>query len=121
MATIKQINKQIETASKRISNFEKRIAMYYDRCNKAISALNKLGANITIDNIKIAITYHGTYPLHNYSLDSSIREQYGWEMAYKVESNFEEAKTNERRLSAEFSTLVEPHTRYIVTAKQFKS
>ena len=38
MATIKQITKQIETATKRIADFDRKIAMYTERRDKAIAA-----------------------------------------------------------------------------------
>ena len=40
MATIKQVNKQIETSTKRIDDFQRKIEMYRTRTIKACDAVN---------------------------------------------------------------------------------
>ena len=74
MATIKQIEKQIATANKNISGYEKRIAMYTIRVNNAIAALNKQGANITIDDIVMTETTNGRFVDRDFSLPKEILE-----------------------------------------------
>ena len=101
MATIKQIEKQIATANKNISGYEKRIAMYTIRVNNAIAALNKQGANITIDDIVMTETTNGRFVDRDFSLPKEILDVYGWDMVSRVEINREYLDENERNLARE--------------------
>lgn len=80
MATIKQITKQIETATKRIADFDRKIAMYTERRDKAIAAANKKsGLNICVDDIIVKENTNGRYTWKEYSLPASIRDTIGFE------------------------------------------
>lgn len=101
MATIKQIEKQIETANKNIAGFEKRIAMYTERMNKAIAVLNKKGANITAADIVMTETKHGGFIDREFDLSNDIIETYGWTDTYRVTDNRRALDENERDLARE--------------------
>lgn len=85
MATIKQITKQIETATKRIADFDRKIAMYTERRDKAIAAANKKsGLNICVDDIIVKENTNGRYTWKEYSLPASIRDVIGFEASFKI-------------------------------------
>ena len=85
MATIKQITKQIETATKRIADFERKIAMYTERRDKAIATANKKsGLNICVDDIIVKENTNGRYTWKEYSLPASIRDAIGFEASFKI-------------------------------------
>lgn len=85
MATIKQITKQIETATKRIADFDRKIAMYTERRDKAIAAANKKsGLNICVDDIIVKENTNGRYTWREYSLPASIRDAIGFEASFKI-------------------------------------
>ena len=85
MATIKQITKQIETATKRIADFDRKIAMYTERRDKAIAAANKKsGLNICVDDIIVKENTNGRYTWKEYSLPASIRDAIGFEASFKI-------------------------------------
>jgi hypothetical protein len=96
MATINQIKKQIETAEKRISDFDKKIALYLKRCDNAINALNKKGATISEHDIKEDCKVIGTYKHYDYTIDKEIVEFWGWEETYRITNNYSSAKENQR-------------------------
>lgn len=116
MATIKQITKQIETATKRVSLYDRKIAMYTERRDKAIAAANKKsGLNIRVDDIIVKENTNGRYTWNEYSLPTSIWNVIGFEASFKITNacdyisdytknkGFEEA--NIARLQAELSEL----------------
>lgn len=85
MATIKQLNKQIETSKKRIADFERKMQMYQDRRDKAIAAANKKsGLNICVDDIIVKENTNGRYTWKEYSLPTSIRDVIGFEASFKI-------------------------------------
>lgn len=85
MATIKQITKQIETATKRIADFDRKIAMYTERRDKAIAAANKKsGLNICVDDIIVKENTNGRYTWREYSLPASIRDAIGFEASFRI-------------------------------------
>lgn len=85
MATIPQITKQIETATKRIADFERKIAMYTERRDKAIAAANKkFGLNIHVDDIIVKDETKGRYTWREYSLPASVRDAIGFDASFKI-------------------------------------
>lgn len=85
MATIPQITKQIETATKRIADFERKIAMYTERRDKAIAAANKkFGLNIKVDDIIVKDETKGRYTWREYSLPASVRDAIGFDASFKI-------------------------------------
>ena len=85
MATIPQITKQIETATKRIADFERKIAMYTERRDKAIAAANKkFGLNIQVDDIIVKDETKGRYTWREYSLPASVRDAIGFDASFKI-------------------------------------
>lgn len=100
MATIKQLNKQIETSTKRIDDFQRKIEMYRTRTIKACDAVN-----VSIDIIEAREQdYHGR-KLIDYSLPESVENELGFESSYRITSNYEYMKENERKLDSEKRTL----------------
>lgn len=92
MATIKQLNKQIETSTKRMDDFQRKIEMYRTRTIKACEAVN-----LSIDIIESREQY--------YYLPESIEKQLCFESSYRITSNYESMKENERKLECEKRTL----------------
>lgn len=85
MATIPQITKQIETATKRIADFDRKIAMYTERRDKAIAAANKKsGLNICVDDIIVKENTNGRYTWREYSLPASVRDVIGFDASFKI-------------------------------------
>lgn len=118
MATINQINKQIETSRKRIADYDRKIAMYTERRDKNIEKANKkYNVNITLDDI--VITFHGnnTHTYKDYSLKPEAYNAIGFDMSFKIINAVEYIDQNERhkayeeknlnRLLSEFNSLQE--------------
>lgn len=101
MATIKQVEKQIETANRNIAGFEKRISMYTDRMNKAIAKLNAQGANITAADIQVTETKVGRHTSRDFRLPKSIVDAYDWTLTYKVVDNRRALDENEHNRERE--------------------
>lgn len=95
MATINQIRKQIETANKNIAAYEKKIATYSERLDKAVSAINKLGANFSVDQLK----YNERF--HDYSMPETIYQKYDYMVCERIVNNANFLKDNQRRLEME--------------------
>lgn len=101
MATIKQLNKQIESSTKRIDDFKRKIEMYRTRTIKACDAVN-----VSINIIEaVEQDYHG-HKLIDYRLPKSVANELGFESSYRITSNYESMKENERKLDHEKRTLV---------------
>lgn len=100
MATIKQLNKQIESSTKRIGDFQRKIEMYRTRTIKACDAVN---ASIDIIEEREQ-DYHG-HKLIDYRLPESVANELGFESSYRITSNYESMKENERKLDCEKRTL----------------
>ena len=101
MATVNQIKKQIETAEKNIAGFEKKIAMYNDRMNKAIAAINKQGANFSEADVIVTDKPYGRAIIREYQLPKEIVEKYDWEMTFRIKNNIEYRDENRRNLERE--------------------
>ena len=102
MATIKQITKQIETATKRIADFDRKIAMYTERRDKAIAAANKKsGLNICVDDIIVKENTNGRYTWKEYSLPESIRDAIGFEALFKITNACDYINDNTKNKSIE--------------------
>lgn len=86
MATINSIRKQIETANKRIENFNAKIAMYETRTNNAIAKAIKVTGitNITVENFREILN----------TLDN-------WEWKCKIANAVDYKKENEKYLARE--------------------
>lgn len=85
MATISQLTKQIETATRRVADFERKIAMYIERRDKAIAAANKkFGLNIQVDDIIIKDEIRGRHTWREYSLPASVRDAIGFDASFKI-------------------------------------
>lgn len=95
MATINQIRKQIETANKNIAAYEKKNATYSERLDKAVSAINKLGANFSVDQLK----YNERF--HDYSMPETIYQKYDYMVCERIVNNANFLKDNQRRLEME--------------------
>lgn len=96
MATINQINKQIETSRKRIADYDRKIAMYTERRDKNIEKANKkYNINITLDDI--IITFHGnnTHTYKYYSLKPETYKTIGLDMSFKIINAVEYIDQNE--------------------------
>ena len=107
MATIKQITKQIETSEKRIADFLRKVAMYEDRRDKNITAVNKkFGTTLTKDSIIIKVCGNERHHWKEFSLPADIREQIGFDAAYKITSAAESLWENTRGLEGEKNHLV---------------
>lgn len=90
MATINQIKKQIETATKRIELFNGKIAMYETRAINAIAKAIKATGIAGINS-------------ENYHEILNTRENWGWD--YKISSNYEYKAENEKNLAREVRNL----------------
>lgn len=101
MATIQQIEKQIATANKNIAGYEKRIAMYTERRDNAIAKINKMGANVSVDDIIATETKIGRYTDMDFTMPAEIRDAYGWDACYKITDNCRSIYENERHLRNE--------------------
>ena len=89
MATINQLTKQIDTATKRVSGFEKKIAMYQTKVDKWFVTFSLSHSDLVAEG-------HGFY-----SLTAEARERVDWNTSYKVASDYEYLKRNERELEYE--------------------
>lgn len=106
MATIKQITKQIETATKRIADFDRKIAMYTERLDKAIAAANKKsGLNICVDDIIVKENTNGRYTWKEYSLPASVRDTIGFEASFKITNACDYINDNTKNKGIEERTL----------------
>jgi hypothetical protein len=95
MATIKQINKQLETAQKRISDYKRKVEMYKNRTIKACESVN-----ISIDLIVESEREYRGHKLRDYKLPVDVNI-IGFEKAFRITDNYESMKNNERYLSRE--------------------
>lgn len=97
MATIKQLDKQIETATKRIADFQRKIEMYQNRTNKACAAVN-----VSIEIIIVTEhEYSSGRKYYEFRLPESISRTIGFEASFRITSNFDSMKENERKLERE--------------------
>lgn len=118
MATIKQIEKQIETANKRISGFQRKVEMYHARTIKACAA-----ANITIDDIVMTVKTYGTHNIYDVSLPREITSTIGFDSSYRITNNYDSMKANERDLEREkrhLATLVEQRDKMVRDANDYE-
>lgn len=95
MATIKQIQKQIETANKNVASFEKKIAMYSTRLDKAVCALNKTGVEFSVEQL----VYDERF--HHYNLPNTLRDSIDYTIAYRIVDNMNYLHQNQRDLERE--------------------
>lgn len=100
MATIKQLNKQIETSNKSIDDFKRKIEMYRTRTIKACEAVN-----VSIDIIEKSERDYNGYKIIYYNLPKFVESKLGFEASYRITSNYESMKENERKLNSEKRTL----------------
>ena len=117
MATIKQIEKLIETAKKQIADSQRKIEMYHARTIKACRA-----ANITIDDIVITVKVYGTHKIYDVSLPNEITSSIGFEASYRITSNFDSMKSKERQLESQkhrLASLVEQHDKMLCDANDY--
>ena len=85
MATIPQLTKQIETATRRVADFDTKIARYTERRDNAIAAANKkFGLNIQVDDIIVMDETKGRYTWREYSLPASVRDAIGFDASFKI-------------------------------------
>ena len=108
-----------KTATKRIADFDRKIAMYTERRDKAIAAANKkFGLNICVDDIIVKENTNGRYTWKEYSLPASIRDAIGFETYIEDgQPRFIHARVI---WAAEYSDFVQPHIRYLVTERTVK-
>lgn len=117
MATIKQIEKQIETANKRIADCQRKVEMYHTRTIKACKA-----ANILIDDIVVTVKVYGTYKIYDVALPGDIISAIGFESAYRITSNYDSMKNWERHLENEklqLTSLVEQRDKMMRDANDY--
>lgn len=85
MATIPQLTKQIEVATRRVADFDTKIAKYTERRDNAIAAANKkFGLNIQVDDIIVKDETKGRYTWREYSLPASVRDAIGFDASFKI-------------------------------------
>lgn len=102
MATIKQLTKWIETSQKRISDFDRKIAMYQERRDKNIAAANKkYGLDIKAEDI---ITTKRERWI-DYSLPESIKEKIDFDSLCKIIETHEYMNENIKKKSQEIANL----------------
>lgn len=102
MATIKQLTKWIETSQKRISDFDRKIAMYQERRDKNIAAANKkYGLDIKAEDI--ISTQRGRWI--DYSLPKAIEEKIGYDTSYKIINSHEYMTANIKDKNWEIANL----------------
>lgn len=117
MATIKQLDKQIETANKRIADFQRKIEMYRTRTTKACNA-----ANITIDDIITTVKVYGSHKLYDTSLPDGVEKAIGFEASFRITNNYDSMKDNERHLESEnrrLAALIEQRNKMISDANDY--
>lgn len=100
MATIKQLNKQIETSNKRIDDFKRKIEMYRTRTIKACDAVN-----VSIDIIEASERDYYGYKIIDYNLPKPVENKLGFDLSYRITSNYKSMKENERKFKCEKRTL----------------
>lgn len=100
MATIKQLNKQIETSNKRIDDFNRKIEMYRTRTIRACDAVN-----VSIDIIEASERDYNGYKIIDYNLPKFVESKLGFESSCRITSNYRSMKENERKLNSEKRTL----------------
>lgn len=118
MATVKQLNKQIETATKRIADFERKVEMYRTRTNKACAAVN---VSIDIIEAKEVVGYGRKWI--DYVLPASVASAIGFEASFRITQNFDSMKENERHLESEkrrLATLTEQRDKMISDATNYE-
>lgn len=117
MATIKQLNKQIETANKRIADYQRKVEMYHARTIKACDAVN-----VSIDDIETKEAgFHGR-KWTEYRLPESIASAIGFDASYRITSNYESMKENERHLANEnrhVASLIEQRDKMVSDANDY--
>lgn len=96
MATIKQINKQIETAQKRVSDYQRKVEMYKNRTIKACESVN-----ISIDLIIESEREYQGHKFREYNLPVDVCNRIGFESVFRITNNYESMKNNEHYLSRE--------------------
>lgn len=102
MATVKQLTKQIETSKKRISDYERKIAMYRERRDKNIAAANKkYGLDIKAEDI--ISTQRGRWI--DCSLPEAIEEKIGYDTSYKIINSHEYMTANIKDINWEIANL----------------
>lgn len=119
MATIKQLNKQIETANKRIADYHRKVEMYHVRTIKACNTVN-----VSIDDIETqeAGGFQGR-KWTEYKLPVSIANVIGFDASYRITSNYESMKENERHLANEnrhVASLIEQRDKMISDAENYE-
>lgn len=93
MATIKQITKQIETATKRVNDYSRKVSMYNERTNKALK-----DAGVSVDEI---ITIDRKPFPDDYTLARETRNAIGFEKSFRITNNYGYMKENERNMARE--------------------
>ena len=118
MATINQIQKQIETANRNIEKFEKKIAMYSTRLDKAVAALNKTGVDFSVDQL----VYNERF--RDYSMPASMYDTIDYEIGFRITNNMNYLSENKRDLEREIKrrdNLSETLANMIADAKQYET
>lgn len=106
MATIRQINKQIETSKKRIADFERRITMYQERRDKNIATANKkFGTDIKVVDIISKECGNARYRWLEYHMPDNIREIIGFETSFKITDAYNSMEENMKNLRIEQKNL----------------
>lgn len=103
--TLKQIEKQIETANKNIIKFDKAVEMYRNRAINAIAKVNKrYGIQMTLDNITITKSQYGSF-------DATIAKQFDniidFSDSCRIRTALEYMTENEHKASKERTRLCE--------------
>lgn len=98
--TIKQLDKQIETANKRIAGYQGKIEMYLGRTNNACAA-----AKVSINDIITTENGRPGHRFYDYQLPASTTSAIGFEASYRITNNYRSMKENERLLEREKRTL----------------
>lgn len=117
MATVKQLNKQIETANKRIADYQRKVEMYHTRTIKACNAVN-----VSIDDIETKEAGFQGRKWTEYRLPVSIASAIGFDASYRITSNYESMKENERHLANEnrhVASLIEQRDKMVSDANDY--
>lgn len=115
MATVKQISKQIETATKRIAEYGRKVEMYRQRAEKACKA-----ANVAWDALIEEVIEKNGYKFREYRIEGAV---VSYDASYKIRINFQYMKENERHMENEqrhLDYMIEQRAKMIQDAEDYK-
>jgi tetratricopeptide (TPR) repeat protein len=119
MATINQISKQIETATKRVAEYGRKVEMYRERAEKACKA-----ANVAWDALIEEVIEKNGHKLLSYRIEGAVLfENISFDAHYKITINFQYMKENEHKMAKEqraLAAMEEQRAKMVKDAEDYK-